>query len=342
MSADIKKILIIKIGAIGDAVMALSMLKEIDKTYPGAKITWICGKIIAPLIKSFERINEVIVIDDAGLLKGNLLSRLDVISKIWLQLLGRRFDIVINAYRHKGYGLLALTAFKKEFRSFSSKNRLNEIVNGRYYAVEYTKLINGKDDWQQTEPVLPEIKLPQNIYIDNLIGNTGRPRFVITPGGAQNLINGGLQRRWSVEYYRSLTEKLITRYPGCSVILAGSKDDAPMYEYFKGLPVINLIGATSLLDIIYLYNQCDMLIAHDTGLFHLAKLSTIRALILFGPVNPLILTGKEKGIDWIWKGAELPCSPCYDGKSFADCTNNICMKNIPVEMVLEKITDYIR
>lgn len=134
-----KKILIIKIGAIGDAVMALSMLNEIDKKYPGAEITWICGKIIAPLIKNFERINKVIVIDDFELLRGNFLSRLKVLSKVWFLLALKKFDIVISAYKNKGYGLLALTTIKKEFRSFSYKDRKNQMVKGRYHASEYAR-----------------------------------------------------------------------------------------------------------------------------------------------------------------------------------------------------------
>jgi heptosyltransferase II len=339
MNVDNKRILIIKIGAIGDAVMALSMLNEIDKKYPGAEITWICGNIIAPLIKSFGRINNVIVIDDFALLRGSFLSRLNVMFKVWLLLALKKYDIVISAYKNRGYGLLALTALKKEFRSFSGKNRKNQMVKGRYHASEYARLIHDIDDWQVQEPVLSKISLPPNSRIDEYIDKLNHPRFILVPAGAKNLINGGLQRRWPIEYYRSLAEQLITKYKGSSLILAGSKDDNWVLEHFKNLPVISLIGETTLTDLIYLYNKCDLLITHDTGLFHLAKLSSIKTLALFGPVNPMEMAGNHKNINWIWKGAELPCSPCYDGKSFAECSNNICMKNISVEEVLEKITE---
>jgi heptosyltransferase-2 len=339
MNAYNKRILIIKIGAIGDAVMALSVLNEIDKKYPGAEITWICGNIIAPLIKSFGRINNVIVIDDFALLRGGFLSRLSVLVKVWFLLAFKKFDLVISAYKNRGYGLLALTARKKEFRSFSGKSRKDQMVKGRYHAAEYARLIHDIDDWQVPEPVLPEISLPPNSRIDEYIDKLNRPRFILVPAGAKNLINGGLQRRWPIEYYRSLAEQLITKYKDCSIILAGSKDDNWVLEYFKNLPVISLIGETSLTDLIYLYNKCDLLITHDTGLFHLAKLSNIETLVLFGPVNPMEMAGGHKNVNWIWKGAELSCSPCYDGKSFAECSNNICMKYISVEEVLKKITD---
>jgi heptosyltransferase II len=341
MNSGKRKILIIKVGAIGDAIMALSMLNEIDKKYPDAEITWICGKIIAPLIKSFERINKVIVIDDFELLRGSFLSRLKVLSRMWRLLAFKRYDIAISAYKNRGYKLLALTAIKKEFRSFSDKGRKNQMVKGRYHASEYARLINGLDNWQIQEPVLPVITLSPNSIIDERIDKLNHPRFILVPAGAKNLINGGLQRRWPVEYYALLAKNLIAKYKDCSIILAGSKDDSWAYESFKDLPVTNLIGETTLIDVIYLYNKCDILITHDTGLFHLAKLSTIKAVALFGPVNPMEMAGNHKNINIIWKGWELPCSPCYDGKSFAGCSNNICMKNISVEMVLEKIADII-
>jgi len=337
MNAYNKRILIIKIGAIGDSVMALSMLNEIDKKYPGTEITWICGTIIAPLIKSIERINRVIVIDDYELLRGSFLSRFKILCRVWFLLALKKYDIVISAYKNRGYGLLALTTIKKEYRSFSSKNRINQMIKGRYYSSEYARLIHQIDDWQVPEPSLPNINLLPNNRIDELIYKLNHPRFILVPAGAKNLINGGLQRRWSIEYYHFLAKQLITKYKDCSIILTGSRDDTWAYENFKDLPVINLIGETTLIDLIYLYNKCDILITHDTGLFHLAKLSDIKTIALFGPVNPLEMAGNHKNISWIWKGEELPCSPCYDGKSFADCSNNICMKNISVAMVLEKI-----
>jgi heptosyltransferase-2 len=337
-----KRILIIKIGAIGDAVMSLSMLNEIDKKYPGAEITWICGKTIAPLLKSVERINKIIVVDDTELLTGSFVARFKVLSRVWFLIAFKKFDLVISAYKHRGYELLALTAIKKDFRSFSLKDRKNQMITGRYHSSEYARLINEIDDWQIPEPVLPKVNLTTNSKIDNIIDKSDHPRIILVPAGAQNLINGGLQRRWPIEYYHSLAKQLITTYKECSLILAGSKDDLWAYENFKNLPVINLLGMTTLIDLIYLYNRCDLLITHDTGLFHLAKLSSIKTIILFGPVNPIERVGNHKNINWIWKGAELPCSPCYDGKSFADCNNNICMKNISVEAVMAKIAEVMK
>ncbi len=317
--------------------MALSMLHEIDQKYPGAEITWICGKIIAPLITSFERINKVVIVDDYKLLKGNFLNRLSVIFSVWSKLAFKKFDLVINAYRNKSYVLFTLTAFKSELKSFGGNDRKNQMVLGRYHASEYARLIHEIDDWKIPEPVIPKINPPVSTEIKSVIEKIGSPKIILTPGGAQNLINGGAQRRWPAEHYYLLTKALLQKFKSCSIILAGSKEDEWASNSFNDLPVINLIGKTSLISLLYLYKQCDLLVTHDTGLLHLAKLTDINAVALFGPVNPVERIGTNENIESIWLGNDLSCSPCYNGKSFSDCSNNICMKNISVEMVLNKI-----
>ena len=337
------KILIVKIGAIGDAVMSLSMINEIDKKYPGSEITWLCGNIISPLISSIPRINNVVPLNEKKLLTGTKFEQAKILFKVWIKFFLKKFDLVINAQRDKRYNLLVITTIKKEYRSFTGKDRKNQLVQGRYHATEYTRLIHEIDDWELPEPVLPKLNSPDDKSIDEVIAKSKKKRIILTPGGAQNIINGGIQRKWPIEYYKTLAKSLLEKYDDCSIILAGSKDDEYAISSFKNLPVINLIGKTTLVNLVNLYNKSDLLITHDTGLLHIAKLSDINTIALFGPVNPVERVGKNDKIDTIWIGNDLPCSPCYNGKSFADCKNNICMKNISVEIVFNKavkILDY--
>jgi heptosyltransferase-2 len=335
------KVLIVKIGAIGDAVMALSMITEIDKKYPDAEITWLCGDIISPLIKSISRINEVITLNENKLLVGSKIEQFSVILKIWTKLIFRKFDLAVNAHRDKRYDLLLLTAIKKECKSFSGKDRKNQLVQGRYHAAEYARLIHKTDDWKISEPVFPKIQISKAPEIEKLIGESKGWRIILTPGGARNLINGGAQRKWPIENYVLLAEILIEKYSNATIILAGSELDKDEATCFNKLHVVNLIGKTTLTDVISLYNSCKLLITHDTGLLHLAKLSNIYSIALFGPVNPVERIGKNEKIDAIWLGNELPCSPCYNGKSFAACENNVCMKNITVDMVLKRAETFL-
>ena len=303
-----KKILIVKIGAIGDVVMALSMINAIDLKYEGAEITWLCGKKVESLLRNCSRINKIVTLNEKNLLTGNLFIRLSEIVKTWKKLFLRKFDYTVVAYRFSGYKFLTSLTFTGILKDFTGKNRLNTFIPGRYHAVEYARLILEKDNLETTETGFPIINVTSvNVILKQLDHLKGK----------------------------TIVIKLIQQH--INIILIGSEQDEWVLDHFNNLNVINLIDKTSLIDLLYLFERCDLLLSHDTGVFHLAKLTGIKIIGLFGPVNPAERFGTKENVDIIFLGNTLPCSPCYDGKKFADCDNNVCMKNISVEKVYQMI-----
>ena len=326
-----KKILIVKLGAIGDVVMSLAMINEIDIKYPGARITWMAGKIVGPLIKSISRIDEAIIINDSDLLTGNPVKRLIVLFKMWVKLFGKRYDLIITAYKDKRYRLLTSTALGKVRKDFVGKVRRTTLTPGRYHALEYMRLINDTDDWQMRAAIFPECDIIPSQNLESVFLKLETKYVAIAPAGAKNLLSSDDVRRWPVENYVQVAKELSSRK--ITVIIIGAQSDSWVSEHFENTPVVNLIGKTSITDVVYIYNNCSLLISHDTGLLHLAKLSGINTIALFGPVDPRWRVGKNENIETIWGGEDLYCAPCYNGKTFAECDNNICMKNIDPESV---------
>lgn len=326
-----KKILIVKLGAIGDVVMSLAMINEIDKKYPGARITWMAGKTVEPLINSIPRIDEAIIINDSDLFTGNPIKKFIVLFKMWIKLFVKRYDLIITAYKDKRYKLLTLTALGKVKKDFIGKVRQTTLTHGRYHALEYMRLINDTDNWQMSAATFPECNIIPSPNLESAFLRTGTKCVAIAPGGSKNLLSNTDERRWPVENYVHVAIELINRK--ITVIIIGAESDSWALEYFENTPVVNLIGKTSIIDVVYIYNNCSLLISHDTGLLHLAKLSGINTIALFGPVDPQWRVGKNENIKTVWGGKNLNCAPCYNGKSFAECDNNICMKNINPESI---------
>ncbi|MBI1937986.1 MAG: glycosyltransferase family 9 protein [Ignavibacteriales bacterium] len=334
------KILILKLGAIGDVVMALSLITAIEQKYPGAEITWVCGKIVEPVLSALKKINTLITVDEHKFYKNGLRGKISAISDVWRALKGKRFDIAINCYRSKMYKLLLLPVRSNVYLDFSGRDRTNSFIPGRYHADEYARIILGTDDWQLKNMKFPKINLDGNSEIKQLIKDIPSPKIILAPGGTKNILRSDDLRRWHVENYKELARKLLEQNP--SVILVGAESDGWVTKEFIGINVVNLIGKTSLLDMIRLFTNADVLVTHDTGTLHLAKLSDINIIALFGPVNPKERIGVNENAEIFWGGKKLPCSPCYDGRNFADCNNNICMKNISVEEVFERIVNKLK
>jgi heptosyltransferase-2 len=157
---------------------------------------------------------------------------------------------------------------------------------------------------------------------------------VLVPGGARNVLRESGLRRWPVERYREIAERLIGA--GRAVTLIGNADDAWVRPYFEGLTVRDEIGAHDLPGTLGILASADLVITHDTGPLHLARLARAPLLALFGPTMPAQFLVEDSRTEAIWGGAHLACRPCYDGREFAACTNNLCIKDISVVTVAER------
>ncbi len=330
-----RNILIIKLGAIGDVVMALPLISAISASEPDAHITWVCGRIVEPILRLVPRINRIVTVDDNALLKGNTIQRIREIFRLWLSLAGKEYDLTINAYRDKRYRLLTLPLKSRDYSDFMNTDRTGMIIPGRYHGYEFARLYTGIDDSGIGDISYPELFLPAQSTVLQQFDLTSR-YVVLAPGGASNFLNIDDVRRWDITSYISLAKELLES--GFQVILSGAKNDLWISDYFTDLPVINLVAKTSLIDLLLLLRKSKFLVTHDTGILHLAKLTNTKTFGLFGPVNPLERVGKSDNIDVIWGGEHLPCSPCYDGRKFAQCSNNLCMKNILVEDVMNRVS----
>ena len=93
-----KKYLILKIGAIGDVLMCLSVVDEIRSREPDAHITWICGKQVKPILELQDEADQILPIDESELLGESGFSKVLIVLKFWMKLLLKNmteFSLVI-------------------------------------------------------------------------------------------------------------------------------------------------------------------------------------------------------------------------------------------------------
>lgn len=321
-----QKILIIKIGAIGDVVLALPLLDVFKK----ASITWVVGKEAAPILKSIDRIDEVIVLDEKKLLEGNFFSKLLELFILWRILLFKRFDEVITAHRDPRYRLLSKTCFKKSHRFFDPKKNKFPI-KGEFHSLEYLKLaLDKKNDKQKI--IWPELRLPD---IDHLINGCEKNALIFLSPGGDKKDEGKKLRIWPIEYYVKLA--ILLQKHKYTIALIGLKQDEWILNYFKDIFFLNLIGKTTLLEGIAVLKQSFGVITHDGGILHLARLAGCKRCGIFGPTSPRDFMLESEDEIVFWGGDGLNCRPCYNGKHFQMCVHQSCMKQIKPGMVLETI-----
>jgi len=333
-----KKIAFVKLGAIGDAVMALDLLPAIDNSYPDASLTWMCGKTIEPLLRLFPRINELIVVDESRLFNKSRANALLEILRIQKVMLGTHFDLLLHGNADWRYKLLSITANARITRSWNRVAKRPWPIPGRYHGHEYARMVLGDIDGTtqvlSTPQVNPELLPPLPSELN------GSERFIVlSPGGAKNLLADDFRRRWPVEYYASLALEISKI--GKQVVLVGGPGDSWVKSYFSEVPHIDLIGRTTIPQLLTVFKKSVVVVSHDTASAHLPRLVKTPVITLFGPTNPADFRPFNATGRIIWGGDNLPCRPCYEGKRFGCCKQNICMHNITVEKVLSELQSFL-
>ena len=56
-----KRVLIIRLSAIGDVVFASPLINACRQTHPDATIDWLCEPVAAPLLSGHPNLNEIII-----------------------------------------------------------------------------------------------------------------------------------------------------------------------------------------------------------------------------------------------------------------------------------------
>ena len=166
-----------------------------------------------------------------------------------------------------------------------------------------------------------------------------RKIIVLSPGGAKNALADDACRRWPVENYVRLA-RLLER-AGYNIVITGGEGDSWVLEYFKDVRIINAVGKTTILQLIALFGKCDCFVTHDSGPLHIAGLTPVKIIALFGPTNPWEKIPRREHVHVLWDAKKYTCCPCYDGKYYEECKDNICLTQIAPESVFEKIISFI-
>ncbi len=306
----------------------------------GFEIYWVCGAAARPLLECYSWVN-VIPADDKAILLGRPVEQLRAIVGLWNDIAFRKFDLCATLYYDRRYGLLTLPVRALRKITLSLRSRATTLVAGRHHSDEYARVLLGMEDTcreSSTGPVRPD-RLPPS----PLPGQTAERRIALVPGGVQHLIREQASkalppqalRRWPVELYAELTQRLLDR--GWEVVLLGGPEDAWVRPHFQHLTVTDCIGTLSLPQVVSTCDVCDAVVSHDTGPLHLAGLSDTCLVGIFGPTDPATRIPRRPLALGIWGGQGFACRPCYDGRDFAACHFNGCMHQVRPELVLREL-----
>ncbi|WP_165312549.1 glycosyltransferase family 9 protein [Vibrio ziniensis] len=276
-------ICILRLSAIGDVCNTVAAVQAIQRAWPSTSITWITGKLEAKLIEDLPGI-EVIVFDK------NL--GIKAYRQLWKQLKGQRFDALL----HMQYALRASIAtlgikakFKLGFDAERSQDFQTLFTNVKVPSPQETHVLDGLLAFGKTLGVTdmtPSWNIPfsaQDADWAQQQLNKQKPNLVVVPAASKAYKN------WTAEGYTEVITH--AQQLGFHVILAGSPaqveiDLAQQIEQKLTTPVDNLVGKSSLKQMLALLADANLVIAPDTGPAHMANAVNTPVLGLYAHHNP--------------------------------------------------------
>ncbi len=157
--------------------------------------------------------------------------------------------------------------------------------------------------------------------------NAGNGSIGLCPGAEY-----GPAKRWLPERFAAVAKA--TR--GEWVLFGTAKDAAVGAEIAAALgdQCRNLIGQTTLEQLIEELRKCRLLLTNDTGTMHLATLLGVPVVAVFGSTEPTLTGPLGRGNRIVRHQVE--CSPCF----LRDCPLDFrCMKAVSVEEVAARVAE---
>lgn len=327
-----KRVLVIRCGALGDLVYATSVIDAMRLEYgEDIVIDFVCSPGSGGLFSSDDRVNRVFSLKHKKI-------------PIWLSTHKKE---IIKASHDKPYDLLINFEYGKQFKSL-----IDAIVAKKKVGIQVENIdipLNIKHMVDKTKYIFKNI-VSEEVFqksFPKIVGTTkeeikkkyhlGGDYLIISPSNSHQKRSILNYRAWENSYWIELIELLSCKK---QVVIVGNKGEDEFFDKLKPYPkgVIDLVGKTSLVDLIGVIDGARALVSTDTGTAHMASALETEVFALIGP-TPHDETGPYKSpTNKVHIISEFKdCSPCYKTKVMRECKDNICMKDISVQIVYDNI-----
>ncbi len=336
-TSAIHKILIVRLGALGDILHALPAQQALGRSFPEAEIHWLCEPQYAPLlgavpgisrvwtadtkrwrsqpwragqgfalIRALRRVGFDVVFDFQGLVKSALLAGFSGAP--------RRIGFDPERFKEKGIQLFYTDTSPGE------ANLDRHVIDTNLDLVLKLAPVGAVD-----ARVRLRIPLPDQRRVEEELARLDVDRPVLINPGA-----GWVTKIWPAENFARLGLEIEHRTGNPVVYTYGPGEESLIERIRKANPGRARAFPTSILQLAALCRLSRLMVAGDSGPLHLAVAMGTATVAVLGPTSAA-RNGPRNSEDLVVK-RDLPCSNSYK----RTCDQFICM-DIPVETVLKSV-----
>ena len=287
--ADPNRILIIRPSALGDVCRSVPLAAAIRKHRPDAEIHWLVNAPFAPVLEAHPAIDRVIPFDRKSLGKQSSRLNLAPILGFLRSLRAQRYDTVIDAQGLARSGLFAFATGARLRIGHADARELGWLgLNRRVKPTQYQHTVDRMMSLltplgiNEPEPDLRLYTTQTDQQWRETLPELTSPYIVFAP---TSLWPG---KRWPIDRFTELARTLSSQ--GQHIVVVGAPGEEPQCTQLtalaqEGLPVIDLVGKTSIGQLLAVIERAKLVLANDSAALHMAVGFETPIVALFGPTR---------------------------------------------------------
>ncbi|MFB3883684.1 MAG: glycosyltransferase family 9 protein [Thermodesulfobacteriota bacterium] len=341
-----RKILILRLSAVGDVIRTLPAVKALKEYDPQSSITWVVEEPSKSLLESQPQIDEVILFPRRRWVEGirsvrRIERTLAEMSRFISGLRGRNFDVVLDFHGILKSGLLSFLSGSPKRVGYDrrSTKEMNFLFSNVKVGLPKERisrfqrnlfLLRGVGlDVKKLEYRLhipSEVRVEMESYFEARAASLRRPLIAIHPGTSSKTSF----KRWMADRYASLADRLVRELKATVLFTWGTNELAWAEGIRKKMKESSILSprTDSLTQLGEVYRNCDLYIGGDTGPMHVASLVGIPVVVIYGPTDPIANEpfGRHRKVR-----EEVGCNPCRN----RSCKKLTCLERVTVEDVFD-------
>ncbi len=319
-----KKILLVKLWALGDSVIFHSFAKKVKECFTDAEIDILTKKSLIDVFKGSKFIHKVIPANFLNLIK-----------------LFRKYDLCFDGEFYLNASALISAWAAKKTVGFS--HGIRKILYDERVEFKMQHIVQNYLDFLRKLGFNVDLEELFHIHFSEkdlevakeLINYKESEKILgISPGVGKT----AKQRQWPKERFAELIRIVHKKFDKVVIVDQDIKLCEEIYKLANVPNVAVVRKKLNIKELAALLSLCDTFVSCDTGPMHLAAAQGCRVIGLFGPNTPALWRPYNKESTFVYK--KMPCSPCIINKygKIKKCKENICMNDINIEDVLEAIS----
>ena len=335
-SPEVRSMLVIHQGALGDFILALPALRSLRRAFPEAKSVIMGYPRILELVEKRFYADEILSVDQKGMAsffvpEGSLDFALS-------QVFGT-FELVVVFGKDEKSALFR--NLKRVCRGQILHINSFPLPAGRIHLTDHlTRQFKGYD--LLVEELHPRLYLTEadenwskNLYNRKGLTAEEKPKAIVLHPGS-----GSKKKVWPIERFVELVRYLQGRSKSRILVALGPAEGPEVQKAFEGIewdmgPVAPiLLRGLSLPQLASVMKGCLLFIGNDSGISHMAAALGLATVAIFGPTDPNVWSPRGEKVAVVQ--GKISCSPCSQENLFR-CKQFKCLEGIEVGDVLEGV-----